>query len=99
MLQENETQLTVAELIAALSKMDPTAGVCVAIRQHNKRYGRYVPVLSTMPRDSRQWWVGVLAATGEALISVHLPGRAILSNWPDDSYFLPKTGDGGPLNL
>lgn len=75
-----EKQMTNKELIAALQRLNPDAIVNIEVKQYNKRYGRILSVKSSMPRDTYQFRVN--ATYGGCTITVHLPDKAIISNWP-----------------
>lgn len=73
--------MTVKELIEALSKLKPDAPVLIDIMQYNEVHGKVqLNVISTMPRSNYQTWVG--SNYQGATITVHLPGKAIISRLP-----------------
>lgn len=69
------------ELIAALQKLNPEATVLINIKQSNKVYGRQLKVESTQHHGYEHW---VDASYSGCTITVHLPGKAFISNWPKE---------------
>jgi hypothetical protein len=71
------------ELIAALSKCDPEAPVSITIKQYNKSYGRTVYMEeSTIARGVSSYEFDVDQYYSGCNLTVHLPGKAIIANWP-----------------
>jgi len=79
------------DLIEALKALNPEAEVFINIKQFNKLYGKQIKIsyghLPTTDNPSynksvylNEWVNGEYGGS----ITVHLPNKAIISNWPKD---------------
>jgi hypothetical protein len=78
-------RVNVAQLIDALSKMNPDALVTINIKQYNKVYGKQLYISdapTSCPEQSPLFWVD--QSYGGCCITLNLPEKTIISNWPKD---------------
>lgn len=71
------------ELVAALQRLDPEAEVLIDVRQFNKTYGKQLSLgQSLVAKGISSYELMVDGTYNGCTITVHLPGKAIIANWP-----------------
>lgn len=80
-MEQEPKYLTIGQVVEQLLKLNQNAHLTINIKQANKVYGRQVYIHDSPDAHGSQFWVN--GAYGGS-ITVHLPEKAIISNWPKD---------------
>lgn len=77
---DESKKLTVKQVIEQLQKLDQDAIFTINIKQYNKTFGKQLYITDCPTHYGTQEWIN--NKYGGCAITVFLPGKTILSNWP-----------------